>query len=60
MEHCRCAVVGTIEWVNKSRTEDVVQIDMGQLRGVGEWWERVWGMYIEVGCDKHTLFDLNS
>ena len=42
MEHCCCAVGGTIEWVNESRTEDVVQIDMGQLRGVGEWWKSVW------------------
>ena len=31
MEHCRCAVVGAIEWVNKSRTEDIVEIDVGQL-----------------------------
>ena len=31
MEHCCRAVVGTVEWINKSRTEDVVQIDMGQL-----------------------------
>ena len=31
MEHCCRAVVGTVEWINKSRTEDVVQIDMAQL-----------------------------
>ena len=35
MEYCHCAAVGTIEWINKSRTEDVVQIDMGQLQEVG-------------------------
>ena len=50
MEHCRCAVVGTIEWVNKSRTEDVVQIDVGQLWGVGEWWESVWCV-MHVCCE---------
>ena len=31
VEHCCRAVVGTVEWINKSRTEDVVQMDMGQL-----------------------------
>ena len=30
VEHCCRAVVGTVEWINKSRTEDVVQMDMGQ------------------------------
>ena len=38
VEHCCCVVVGTIEWINKSRTEDVVQIDMGYIGCVrGEW-----------------------
>ena len=58
MEHCCRAVVGTVEWINKSRTEDVVQIDMGQLWEVGRVVESVWGVCMEVGCGKHDI-DLN-
>ena len=58
MEHCHCAVVGTIEWVDKSRTEDIVQIDVGQLRGVG-WGGRNGGKC--VGCVHNVHFlGLNS
>ena len=56
MEHCCRVVVGTIEWINKSRTEDVVQIDMAQLwEGNGGWGECVACVHIEVGCHNQTL-----
>ena len=49
MEHCCSAVVGTVEWVNKSRTEDVVEIDVGQLRVGGGGGGGCGGKC--VGCD---------